>query len=130
MRKLIFFLLTTILISCDPASRIGDAFGITAFCHPEIQYHLSSDCEDSSEITASEIVSVLDFNTTIDGIEVILNEAEIVEVTAIMGNHKLYCPKQISKLMFSSFKKEIKDKYGNDGLATKYIELEGKKAVN
>ena len=83
MRKLIFFLLTTILISCDSASRIGDAFGITAFCHPEIQYHLSSDCEDSPEITASEIVLVSDFIITIDGIEVILNEAEIGECVLV-----------------------------------------------
>ena len=75
--------MTTILISCDSASRISDVFSIDAFCHPEIQYHLSSDCDDSPEITASEIVSVLDFNTTIDGIEVILNEAEIGECVLV-----------------------------------------------
>ena len=83
MRKLIFFLLTTILISCDSASRIGDAFGIDAFCSPEIQYHLSSNCEDNPEITASEIVSVLVFNTTIDGVEDKLNEAEIGECVLV-----------------------------------------------
>ena len=83
MRKLIFFLLTTILISCDSASRIDDVFGIKAFCYPEIQYHLSSDCEDSPEITASEIVSRANFIIAIDGIEVILNDAEIGECVLV-----------------------------------------------
>ena len=81
MRKLIFFLLTTILISCGDL--FDSSFTLPSICSPEIQYHLSSDCEDNPEIYIFEFVTKSAFSITIDGIEVILNEAEIGECVLV-----------------------------------------------
>jgi len=81
MRKLIFFLLTTILISCGDL--FDSSYTLPSICSPEIQYHLSSDCEDNPEIYIFEFVTKSAFSITIDGIEDILNEAEIGECVLV-----------------------------------------------
>ena len=78
MKKLIWFLLSLIIISCSEAT---DALSITP-CFPIIQYHLSSNCEDSSEIASS--LNLLDAGSIlISSIEDILSEAEIGECVLV-----------------------------------------------
>jgi hypothetical protein len=77
MKKLIFFLLSTIIISCNSDNPLS----ITP-CFPIIQYHLSTNCEDSSERAIS--LNLLDAGSIlISNIEDILSEAEIGECVLV-----------------------------------------------
>jgi len=73
MKKLIFFLLSTIIISCTSASLKVD------FCLSQIQFHLSSNCEDSPENAVMGQLSTV----SISNIEDILSEAEIGECVLV-----------------------------------------------
>ena len=78
MKKLIFFLLPIILISCSVKIKGPGDFNL---CVTKIQYHTSSNCDDSSKI-ASAFVG-FEASPVIFNIEEILSEAEIGECVLV-----------------------------------------------
>lgn len=72
MKKLLFLLLTIIPIYCGP----GD---LSSLCAIKIQYHTSSNCDDSPKIAISTSFTSILTNPLINGIENALIGAETGE---------------------------------------------------
>lgn len=78
MKKLIFFLLPIILISCSVKLKGPGEFN---FCFTNIEYHTSSNCDDSANIAIAFDGS--EASPVIFNIEEVLSEAEIGECVLV-----------------------------------------------
>lgn len=76
MKKLLFLLLTLLLISCS-----GSLTGPYNICVAKIQYHTSSNCDDSSKEGIA--FSPLEISGIITNIESILSETEFGECVLV-----------------------------------------------